>query len=270
MSFTDMKRLRSKYLRISSKDRRDPRGSTTSDFNIVLGSTLQSIQNCKGFTLKHIGIPHLFRTVRSPLTLAVGWNPTLLPSFNIIVTIPVGNYTIATMLVLLKSLIDTQVQLTSANYAVTVAFDAVTDRLSFASSGSSNATIGFSPQDSDTNELFGISQIQDLKGFISPHILSNAPNLFGHKDILITSRVLSDGSGTIESSDRFISSIAHIPVDVQYGEYIIFRPQVSELHSTVFSASKNISQIDLQVRDDDGEILDLQGGNWEMSLKLYY
>jgi hypothetical protein len=212
----------------------------------------------------------MFTTVHTPLNLTVGWNPTILPSFEVSVVIPIANYTTGSLSTLLKTLIDVQIQLVSPNYAVTVVYNNIQSRFVFTSSGSSAATIGFSPQNTDTNELIGISDNEDVVGFISPHQMGNASNIFGPKDVMITSSVLSGGFQTIESSGRFLKTIAHIPIVGVYGSYVQYIPQIAELNSVVFPESKNISEIDLQVRDDSGRILDLQGLHWEVTLKLYY
>jgi len=258
---------KSKYLRISSKDRTNPQ-APTSDFRVNIPN--RDLMSVKGFILSHVSFPNMNKTIDDDILFHFSWDESgALPPGDFVVTLLEGNYNITELMLHIQTVMNTSLQLVSANYAITVTL--VDDRIVFTSTGVTAGTIYTYEQGGIVNELLGIDFTDTASTSESPHTLGSTPNLFSTKDVLITSNVLSDSTGTLESSNKFLSSIAHCPIDtVAYGNWSLYQTRVPELDSIVYQRDKDISTIDIQMRRDDGSIIDLQGLHWEFTIKFYY
>jgi hypothetical protein len=236
----------------------------------MIPTVIDAVQNCKGFILSHVGIPIMFKNTPEELQFVINWDPDgALPSFPVVITIPPDNYTIDSLLLIIQTELNTELKLDDADASLSVTL--VNERVVFESTGISPGTIQVPQQvDSILDEMLGISIIDAQKGFESPNAMTNAPDLFGVRDILITSNILSDYTGTIETDGKYLATVAHIPVEEEYGCFQVYNTRQIELEGIAYPHIKNITQFDVQVRDDAGNILDIQGLNWEMTLKLYY
>ena len=269
MNLETLKLNRSRNLIIRSRDRTNIKTTSSSDFSISFDTNEKGIGHCKGFIIGDCSFPQILKTVSSPLNFSLEWESGVLPSIEIDIVIPVDNYNTTELAAVLQNLISTELKTNDVLYDITVIYN-VDDRFVFTSTGATAGTIKISHQDQDTNDLLGIGGQQEELSFVSPNTLLNMSNLFGNKNIHITSKTLSDNNTTLRSDNKFSPMICHVPVKVAYGEYQIYGVDNIETNSIIFPVPKNISEIDIQVRDDNGIIQDFQGVNWQMRIKIYY
>jgi len=211
----------------------------------------------------------MFKTFQEDVQFSMDVDPVGgIPQTTVTITIPADNYTSTTLMTLMETLLNIELLVVDANLALTVTL--VANRITFTSSGVLDMVIGVGVQSSVIDQLLGIGSSDLVDTLVNPKSLQNSPNLFGVTDVLITSNTLSDNSGTIETNDKFLSSIGHVPIESIFGEYQIYRCVVPEIESVAYNRPKSINSFDIQMRDDQGQILDTQGLNWEMTLKLFY
>ena len=86
----------------------------------------------------------------------------------------------------------------------------------------------------------------------------------------VTSNILADSSGTILSDGTHQPTVAHIPISVAYGCFQNYKTYSAELETIVYPHIKNISNFDIQLRDEFGQILDSQGIDFYIEFKIYY
>ena len=67
-----------------------------------------------------------------------------------------------------------------------------------------------------------------------------------------------------------LNIFAHIPVDVQFGTIQHYISPNEESDLLYFASDRNLDQLTIKLYDDRGLIIDLQGLDWQMILKLYY
>lgn len=174
------------------------------------------------------------------------------------VTVPVGQYSITNLLTTLTSLLNAL-----GVGTFTLSYDSVTFKITI-----TNGTIAFT-------YLGTVSTINDILGFNSvdtssalTHTGDNIFNLGGTDYIDIVSRTLSNSESKSRSTSSSGSNIIiRIPTSqYSFGQTIFYQP----FHNHQWTFRMNLQEdIDLLLIDDSGNQIDLNGRDWEMTLKYH-
>lgn len=95
------------------------------------------------------------------------------------------------------------------------------------------------------------------------------PDLYGLTNVYLHSTTLAEGNladGDVENHDI----ITEIPVDVIYGQMVNYESRDDELDSVNYLSFRNYDNIKLTLKDLRDNIIQLNGGDFVVVLKIYY
>lgn len=101
------------------------------------------------------------------------------------------------------------------------------------------------------------------------YVSSELPDLAGLTRVFVHSTTLAEGNlvdGDVENHDI----IGEVPVTVPFGSLVVYESNDDELDSINYGSARNFDQIKIELKDLEGNIIDLHGGTTEVILKLYY
>ena len=254
-------------VKISSEDR-DPESISASDF-VVSYNNAPCMSNVNRLAVKNVIVPNVFYNINN-----TGYNihnngnnvvtiNNISDAFEFTLTIPRGNYTVDELITAINLL------LSGAGVGLILSQDTVTKKLVFTSTG----------------DLFGYStdRLGGYLGMINPPPLNGAGvlvyelegfvNLSGVKEVYISSSRMSDGSHLVVPFGGSKPVIAAVPITVGFGEFQTYISPSLELDEIIFpsySAGSNLRTIDIQVRDNFGNILDTGGLPTTMTCKVFH
>ena len=102
------------------------------------------------------------------------------------------------------------------------------------------------------------------------HLIGYLPNLTGIREVFICSRTLAQGVNSLLQNGVNLPMILVMPNNVPFGSVNTYQSNDNMLDIKTYKQLQNIQYIDIQVRDGDNNIIDLNGENWSMTLILYY
>ena len=106
-----------------------------------------------------------------------------------------------------------------------------------------------------TNDFFGVNQI----------------NLSGIQHVFVYSRTLGSGNNMIKSvDDQDNSCLIMVPCDVPFGEVKHYETNHDNLDVVNFNQDINISDIDIELQDGKGNVLDTSNHNVSLVLKIIH
>lgn len=95
------------------------------------------------------------------------------------------------------------------------------------------------------------------------------PNLGGLSEVYLRSYALGPGNSIGE--DGAIDNICiNIPVTVPYGSQQVFDCKVDSLCQVTYPSPRNIQSLDIQLVDRQGNIIDLNGSNLKIDLRVWF
>lgn len=242
----------SKLIRIDSKDRSP---SSNSQYDMTVDFNDYMLHQIKRVILKSVYMPNTMYNINQ-------YNNTLIYDVgggDVTMTIPEGQYNITELMDNIVAqfiagpfTVVTYVNDTSTN-KVSITFDA---NVILRASSTIARVIGLDP-DTDTANL-------------SVHNLPNIYNLSGLQKVYIGSHTIAKGT-TMSSSDKsHIKIFTEIPITVPYGG--VEHRVLDILESTdevTHSVPFNISSIDITLYDQDLNIVDLNGLDYQIVLKVF-
>jgi len=245
------KKLRdSKLVRISSKDRDVP--TTSNKYNFSISFNDQFLHQVSHVILKSVLIPNGEYNVNSKNN-QIDYNPNSTGDKSI--TIPVGQYNLNDFMT------EVQNQFTLAGDAVSIVQNALTLKLELTflvptvlyASSTAKYKLGFS--DDTANILV--------------HALPNLPDLSGLKKVYIKSNTLSNSVSMSNSSKKHYNIFSEVDIDKPFGSVV--HRVLDDLHSSDFNTSQatNLSNIDIQLLDQNLEQVDLNGLDFEIILRVF-
>jgi hypothetical protein len=177
--------------------------------------------------------------------------------------VPVGQYTLATYLAALKVVLD----VAAAPNTFTVVQDLLTRKLIFTKSAGAEFSI---LKESSFGRLIGQHNLISSVGLTLT--TESIPDLSGMRIVLFGSYTLgrfqiSEGDTKEESQKTNI--LGALPMSSKFGELLKFESDESTLNSSYFAGYKNISNFDISLTDSDGELLELNGTEWLLSLEIH-
>lgn len=245
---------RHKLLRINSNER-DNKTNTTSDF-VVSFNNADALQSVKRIVIKQIDIPMVFYNINSS-------NNTFVYEVSSVesqIILPVGNYTVASLIIGLEEL------LTAVGFGI--------ELVSFLGKFSFTTTTAITYLTSERNPLAKVLGItQQSEGDVSTFLAGGFPNLAGPAEVYIASKTLSDAANLLDPVLYSLPVFASVPITVPFGaieHYVSSHPEIDDIIYSSVGHGKNIQSIDITLYDNKGAVLDLQGLDLNIILKIYY
>ena len=246
----------SRLLQINSTDRAL---ESVSQYDLVYHTNDRDLHQISKIILKSAMIPNTMYNINE--FNSVFTFPTSLAGTSLFPIIQ-GQYTTTSLIATLKSEIDIVIQPDS----VTITQDPLTEKLTFGLSSGTFDLVTFEQGNLMANVL-GIKESGTNLGFSTR--ASALPNLSGLKQVFVSSKTLTNHTPMI-SSEKLKNSIwGSIPITVAYGETQVHEENSTGLDYCIYSNHKNISTLDLELLDENGNTLDLNGSDWNMILRVY-
>jgi hypothetical protein len=248
--------LRSKLMRINSKERDPLLSGSASNMVVKFDANNPTISQIHSIAFKSCGIPNTVNNVdltNNSFTFSTG---------GVLSTIPLleGNYNIAA---LINALV-TSPQGTAVGMGIII--DPITGRLEFSFTTPSTLLGSGQNKAADLLGLGDTSSAVDIPLYLAP----NLPNLIGLKNIYIACNELSGGDYLIDSQLGQLNIFAHVPVSVKFGAIQHYITADIESDMLLFPADRNLDYLTIKLFDDRGVLLDLQGLDYQFIIKIYY
>lgn len=259
----------SRLLRLSG-DLRDY-GSSNTDFKINLGNSVQAV---KKVSFLHVSFPNsAYNILAFPhtdfnnLIIFNYYNGSTLVSSQT-VTVPQGFYDIDTLVDYLN--------LQSING---ITFFSVTN-----ASGTAHITVTLPVGITkiDVVQQTGTGVLNSM-GFPFSQFVSDGPNQFtlnsadgqnlpslaGITEVFLQSAVLGPGN-SIDEEGKINNICVAIPITVAWGDLQTTECFQDSLCQVTFPTARNIQVIDIQLVDRDGSVIDINGGNLKVDLRVWF
>jgi len=233
---------------------------STSDFTYSIGQSMEVV----ACAIKSISIPVVQYNVNSNNNkLRVFYGESFAD-----IELPVGQYDIKTFSDELESRLSTAI-----NGTVQITQDDLTSKLKITSS----VPIRFetNPSVSPLAKVIGLPNYIQGSQSLFPETASTSidvPNLHdlsGINNYYILSRVLSQNYSGLFSNGVQFPMVINVPVDVAYGQIQHYESDDIQLNIKKYSIPQNIQLIDIKIIDIDGNVVDLNGADIEITLKVY-
>lgn len=247
--------LKHKLLRISSRDRNNLANTTSSDFTITLDN-IDSAHDLKSVVVKHISFTNTIYNITSKnntLTYNIASSPTS-------VSIAVGQYT--------ATQFKTALEAVASGIVLVMTLDPITYKYTLATT----TAIEWLPIDNNPMaEILGISTGSGSD--VTSHVCASTVNLSGIQNLFVRCSNLSFTN--LVSSRANINSdvLAIIPITSEFGfneQYISSHSEIDDVDSLSLHSGKNIQKMNIKLTDDDGDIVDMNGSDIILVLKVYY
>lgn len=243
-----------KLLRISSRDR-DNLSDNTSQFYVNVNN-VKPLQIARSVIVKQITLPHTMYNIdenNRSFTYNIASSPTT-------VQIAVGQYTTTTLI--------TALQTAASAVGLAITQNATTQKLEFTN------TTNIEYLDISENpmaEVLGIEYGQGSGSDVASFNATGLPDLTGVSNVFVESQALGEDN-LIQTNSKTQNIIAIVPLTVAWGSYEHYLTQHAEIDDNDSEAhgGKNKGRIDITLKDDKGNVIDLNGHHVELILKLYY
>lgn len=249
-----------KTIRINSEERLNPTTATSSNFTVSLGNDTQ-LADINRIAIKSISIPNTQYNIQSS-----GVHANNVFSYNNgapqAITIPPGFYNPATLAAAINA--DAQ----AIADGLVVSWSGTTGKFSFAST--TTITYFSLANGNSMAQVLGITA--NSGALVLAFTAQGLPYLNVHPNIYVTSRALSDGSAMISPTLGSIPVCATVPIDQPFGgiiQYVVRQEHLDDIHYLSYSHGKSLQSIDLQLYDGDAQLIDMQGLDWTIVLRVY-
>ena len=185
---------------------------------------------------------------------------------TVLTTIPRGQYTIAQLLAAINTTIYSAY---IPNGSVSLILNPVTQKIEI--SNISGQSFGISINSPMAPYLGMLSGVPWASTTAVP--FAGFPNLSGIGEVYITSQKISDGSNMIVASNTMYPVILNVQITVPFGvfqHYETNHPEIDDIEYPSISQGTSIRQVDIQLRDRFGNILDLGGLPFNLIIKVYH
>ena len=243
------------FIVINSKYRTSDSRST-SDFNYNIGQTLEA----GAVTIKNISIPVTQYNIGShnnKLQIFSGGLGTSL-------IVPEGQYTIDSLSTAIETLIQGAI-----GGVVDITVDDTTKKLILTSTVA--LLIGIDPIASSISKYLGLNyDVGEYYPSVPSNTINfvNVPELQGSNNYYLASNVLSQGFASILTNGQLVPIIMPVPISVEWGKVQQYESNDTELNTKRFARLQNLQNIDIKVYDDDLNVVDLNGADIEVVIKI--
>ena len=185
---------------------------------------------------------------------------------TLVITIDEGNYTVSELISELESQLDTNTTNTN-NY--TLSYDSKTNKITFSFTGTStDVTIDSIANGSTLNPVLGVSVLGNDG---TTQINAGVSTEFPHTAQLVNKQyinVFTDLSSNNYYTNTDKQNIGvRVPITVDRNEIQVFNNY--EGHRTLLNHTSVISRVELQLRDPNNNILNLNSADWSTELIIY-
>lgn len=251
-----------KLIVISSEDK-DNTSNSNSDFVVSLKESYYT-QNIERIMVKDIIVPNVFPNIRGESYISSQNNifrfQDGLGNLSPEVIIPEGQYVISTLgvppandlITVLETIYNTTIALPGETVSITL--DPITNKLNFTFAG---GITGYNFADTS------VSPLNDVLGIVGPTTASlnfdaqSIPDLGGYPMVYVHSKKLAESNG-IDGDFGLISLAEAVSlVDAPYGSYAYRQNNDDELSSIIYDNPRNLNRIQITLRDNKGNKLDI-------------
>jgi hypothetical protein len=254
--------METRLLRIASSDKVPELSESNSRFTVSLNKTL-NVQQIKGFSVLSVSFPNVFNNVQEKeltnrLVILTDDGSGPIEQF---IDLPEGFYNIDDMIAALKVEIDGLI----APDTVTIAPKSNVDqRLVFTITGST--TISYKTEQGSLHKLIGITEDSP---FLSTYTCDSMTKLQGTTNAYLHSKVLAQNN-LLDAEGRVFSVAVSVPVRAEFGAFNHWESGDEELHSVMFETPRNLQQINIVLRDLDGNVLNVGQNELIVVLRVFY
>lgn len=253
----------SRLLRISNVHAVGTSSSTNFTVNLNRMTETNNIVRC---VCKSVSFPNnAYNIITSGVLANNEFSYEILGDAAYTVTVPTaGFYTTTELLAIIQPAIDAQVKVIDPAATVTFAIDPFSKLIVMSVSGSLAVQVG----GLKLNVVMGNTV---NSGFINntSYSFDSLRDLYGLKTVFLHSTTIAEGNlvdGDVENHDI----LAEIPVTAPWGSMNFYESQDDELDSINYDSVRNFDQITITLRDLNNDIIELNGGDVVVVLKLYY
>lgn len=239
---------------------------TTTNFSYNTGATLQQILRV---SVAHASFFNNFYNIHNDLT---GDNTTYSYSYNATnytYTLPQGFYNVNQILNLLNANLLANTGVAGLQWT----FDSISNLVNF-TVPIMGGTFQMNPGGNPNLGLVNTLGLVAYTTFTAPAssttlIATHFPFLSGPTQVYIRSNALAP-SNSIEVDGAFSNTLVAIPVTAAPLNLNVFECKVDNFCEIVYGNPRNFSQIDIQLTDRFGNVLDLHGGSLNLELRVWY
>lgn len=237
---------------------RTPDSASVSDFTISIGQSISIKQS----VVQSVTLPNTVYNIND--TNNVGFL-NLIGLGTYVVLVPVGQYNLAQFLLTLQGL------LTAIDIASTVVQNPLTLKLDFTFSYPSQwATDSSSPLSKVLGTYINWNQpyypVVPANNFSAPSL----PNLTGIRNVYVCSRILGQGVNSLLENGVNLPLVLNMPMTEPFASVKYFECNETLLNLKTYKQGQNTQYIDIQLRDIDGNIINLNGSEWQITMLVYY
>ena len=247
-----------KLLVINSKDK-DIGSNSNSDFTIQ-AQEKYLLQGISRIVIVEATVPNLFTNINDDnniLDFKEAGGP-LLQAF-----LPVGQYNVTQLISALESEIES---LVTVGNIPTITLDPITNKLIINMSATGLVIFG----DSTISEVIGLIPNNNVVSAGLQALLPRVVNLSGLPIVYIHSKALSSSYG-IDAGKGLTNLVVPVPLnEAPFGSYATLLPKDLAVSEIVYDSTRNITSLDIRLRDSQGKILDIENMHITLVVKLYF
>jgi len=177
--------------------------------------------------------------------------------------IPEGQYNITQYIAALKVVLD----VAAAPNTFTITQSALTKKLTLTKSGGAEFTIG---AESASKRLLGQSAAKTSTGLVL--VCDNIPDLSGLRIVAFKSYTLGKfkiSEGDTDDESKKSNVMGGMPMTAGFGELLKIEESEETLNAVYFPGYKNISNFDMELVDESGDRLELNGVEWIINIEIH-
>jgi hypothetical protein len=174
---------------------------------------------------------------------------------NYQIIIPEANYNVNSLLAYLKSIMTAQ--------GFTITFETSTNKYTF-----TNTTSFIFKSSSTCFELLGFTEGQQFSSVANVLTSNLVVNFFTIRNVLIEISNLITYNKTSDAAENNPSILVSIPITTSQNSVLSYS-NIYGLYEKISTVS-NFASLQVRLLDQDLDLLDLNGGNWSMTLQLNY
>lgn len=252
-------KYQSKLLRLSAHDRDVNKiNQSNSDFTIDLGSNSPELKRVVAVQIISVSIRNLFYNITSGKNTFVFDDNVAAPHT---ITITPGNYDITAFMTAFLDAIDTELGYALGTSSYT--FNDITSKITITFPESIDFV-----SDKEDNPLayrlgYGYETFSGTTIAATHIIMLSGPDL-----VCIHSPELSNGTLDFGAVSDTIHVVAEVPIDQEFGFVCFYQP--SNPNIIKYQNVNSFSSIRVLLRDVEGGKLDIDQGDWNITLKCYY
>jgi len=250
-----MEKYNSKIVNLSSKQRKN---GSSNNFTLSIPPSAREFNSVVGIQMVSTSIPNTFYNINEYNNF-FEYKYSALNTTGIVL-LPIGQYEITPLL----NAISTQMTTDIGNSNITWSIDTLDFKVNVESD---NESLSFTTDDPDKVPLLIALGFEGSVIIGTSLTAKNIVDIAGPSTLYIISRALS---GSTSDYSELTNIVRCIGLDVNFGSICHYSVEDSESGIIKFPNSRSMSNIDLSLRDRDNRILDLNGVDWDLLIRVYY